>query len=297
MDRAYVLIDGNSIGYQAWLALQGKHTCETPEQLAGLWQKLFWSRLISAFDYLPKVSCYEPIICWDGPASVRKRSSRTYKANRKRKEVEELLTYGEAVRIFQHMAKALGLVQFVQQVPGLEADDLIAAFASLQESPVVIVSADKDFFQLLSERVTQVRPLRQGISFWDAARVVSEYGLQPQHFSLFLAIVGDSTDGVPGVPGIGPKRFSKLLAELGPEKLKKHFEQEPSFQESLKQVRLPADWVWEQIGRDPKEWVKTVLRSLRSDWVDQLAQLFRGYQIRQVSLAPFEEVSCRDRTD
>ncbi len=108
----------------------------------------------------------------------------------------------------------------VVEVAGVEADDVIGTLARKAENDganVVIVSPDKDFQQLLSERISIFRPAYRGESF-DPITVESfreKYALEPEQFIDVLALMGDSADNVPGVRGIGEKTALKLLQEYG----------------------------------------------------------------------------------
>jgi DNA polymerase I len=109
----------------------------------------------------------------------------------------------------------------VLEVEGVEADDVIGTLARRAENEevdVIIFSADKDFRQLLSDRVSMLRPAYKGESF-DLETVETfreKYGgLEPEQFVDVLALMGDSSDNVPGVPGIGEKTAIKLLQDYG----------------------------------------------------------------------------------
>ncbi len=102
------------------------------------------------------------------------------------------------------------------ELEGYEADDLIATYARQAEAAgaeVVIVSSDKDLMQLVSDRV----------SLWDTMKdvrydrdgVIGKWGVPPEQMIELQALVGDSVDNVPGVPGIGPKTAVQLLEEFG----------------------------------------------------------------------------------
>jgi DNA polymerase-1 len=99
---------------------------------------------------------------------------------------------------------------------GLEADDLIAAAArrlTEQGCKVVLVSGDKDLLQLVGEDITCWEPMSDKLL--DAAAVEEKYGLPPSRLLDYFALIGDSSDNIKGVPGVGPKTAQKLLAEHG----------------------------------------------------------------------------------
>jgi DNA polymerase-1 len=95
---------------------------------------------------------------------------------------------------------------------GYEADDLLASAAkklAAQGHPVILVSGDKDLLQLVSETITVWDPMRD--VFMDPAAVQKKYNLPPGQLLDFFALMGDSSDNVPGVAGIGPKTAEKLI--------------------------------------------------------------------------------------
>lgn len=116
-------------------------------------------------------------------------------------------------------ARLLGLP--VLQEAGQEADDLIAAIVnkfqkSSRVSEIIIVSGDKDVLQLVQDSPVVVRVLNeQKDILYDEEKVKEKYGVTPRQFVDYLALIGDSTDNVPGVKGIGPKSAVKLLSEYG----------------------------------------------------------------------------------
>jgi DNA polymerase-1 len=100
---------------------------------------------------------------------------------------------------------------------GYEADDFLAAAAAAWPGPVTVTTSDRDAFQLVSERVTVLQPVR-GVS--ELARigpseVHERYGVDPAQVPDFIALRGDSSDRIPGAKGVGPKSASSLLAQYG----------------------------------------------------------------------------------
>ena len=99
--------------------------------------------------------------------------------------------------------------------PGLEADDLIAASAlrlAEQGHPVIIVSGDKDLLQLVSDRITLWDPMLERVM--DVAAVQAKYKVAPERLTDLFALIGDSSDNIPGVAGIGPKTAEQLINEF-----------------------------------------------------------------------------------
>ncbi|MEW5874030.1 MAG: DNA polymerase I [Candidatus Zixiibacteriota bacterium] len=106
------------------------------------------------------------------------------------------------------------------EMPGYEADDLIGTLAVRAVDhglDVVIVTGDKDLMQLVNERVTIYNPRKGGaeIERLDPAGVVEKFGVPPNRVRDVLALMGDTSDNVPGVPGIGPKTAVELVREYG----------------------------------------------------------------------------------
>ena len=133
-----------------------------------------------------------------------------YKATRP--EMPEALA-GQIPSI-KELVKALGLVSFEEQ--GVEADDLIASAVNRLVGSghrIIIVSGDKDLLQLVGDRVTMWDPMSDRIM--DRAAVRSKYHVEPEALLHCFALIGDSSDNVPGVPGIGPKTAGKLVQSYG----------------------------------------------------------------------------------
>lgn len=157
------------------------------------------------------------VVCWDsGPSAFRMALDPNYKAHRKQFSVEA----EESKHSSFSLAKEFLALANIHQVerPGFEADDLIAAYiASRAGERSVILSSDKDFLQLIDHQVDQVRLSSGGAETdrWTEDRVREEYGCEPRHLALAMALAGDVSDGVPGVPGFGMKTAIKVLAKSG----------------------------------------------------------------------------------
>ncbi len=154
-------------------------------------------------------------VAFDSPGpTFRHERYRAYKATRPPMPaplVEQLPLIDRAVAAF-------GLAAVAR--PGMEADDLIGSLARAARVAgweVVIVSADKDFAQLIGEGVRQFVPSRgrEPAQWIDADAVRAKWGVAPEQFVDFLALMGDSSDNVPGVRGIGEKTAARLLQEHG----------------------------------------------------------------------------------
>ncbi|MDA3860060.1 MAG: DNA polymerase I [Melioribacteraceae bacterium] len=105
-------------------------------------------------------------------------------------------------------------------LPGYEADDLIGTAvkkAELEGFDSYAVTPDKDYVQLVTDKVTMVKPGRSGddIVIMDKAKVIEDYGFEPKYMIDYLAMVGDASDDIPGVAGVGPKSATPLIQQFG----------------------------------------------------------------------------------
>ena len=113
------------------------------------------------------------------------------------------------------LVEAFGFI--AAKAPGYEADDFLAAAAAGWSGPVTVVTSDRDAFQLVSERVTVLQPVR-GVSELarvGPAEVRERYGVDPEQVPDFIALRGDSSDKIPGAKGVGPRTAADLLARYG----------------------------------------------------------------------------------
>ena len=114
----------------------------------------------------------------------------------------------------REVCKVLGLA--IVEIRGVEADDIVGTLAARAEREgyrVFVVSSDKDFLQLVSERVTVINPGKE--LRYDPGLVTEKFGVAPENVTDVLGLVGDSVDNVPGVPGIGMKGAVSLIREWG----------------------------------------------------------------------------------
>jgi DNA polymerase-1 len=139
-----------------------------------------------------------------------------YKANRP-PPPEDLVPQFELIH---RVVEAFGIRTLI--LPGYEADDLLGTFARMareEKRDVVIVTGDKDLMQLVEDRIWLLDELRASKSgteeFVDTAGVTAKFGVGPSYVADVLALAGDASDGVPGVPGIGEKTAVDLVKQYG----------------------------------------------------------------------------------
>ncbi|MDY0091497.1 MAG: DNA polymerase I, partial [Candidatus Vecturithrix sp.] len=134
----------------------------------------------------------------------------------------------------------------IYEMEGYEADDVLATLAKKAEQQgmkTVIVSSDKDLLQLVSENIVTLSERMGHKVVYTPEKVKEKYGITPAQMQDFLGLVGDSSDNIPGIQGIGPKTASKLLEEFGSvENVLEHLDavKSPKLQESLKQGKETA---------------------------------------------------------
>lgn len=158
-------------------------------------------------DRLPEV-----VVIFDGQHGTdsRKEAFADYKGGRPEDAVAlEPLTYlADTIRGLDHHGIAWA------EIDDQEADDLIASLAATQRTsrPVVILSRDRDFYQLIGDGVTVLNNrMRQGHRFITEATVTDSYGVTPTQWVDYRALTGDPADGIPGIKGIGAKTAVELL--------------------------------------------------------------------------------------
>lgn len=132
-----------------------------------------------------------------------------YKSNRK-ETPEQLINQ---IPLIQDACNSFGFN--VVKINGYEADDIIATYASKLPSnqKVVVISSDKDLMQLMSNNVSIYDPIKRSIITQED--VVKKFGVTSDKILDFLSLVGDQSDNIPGIQGIGPKTAANLLNEFG----------------------------------------------------------------------------------
>lgn len=118
------------------------------------------------------------------------------------------------IPFIKDIVRALAIPIFERE--GVEADDIIGTLArrcELQGMDVVIVSGDKDMMQLISDRVTMLDTMKDKL--YDRQAVRERFGVPPEQVVEILGLVGDASDNIPGVPGIGPKGAQRLVEQFG----------------------------------------------------------------------------------
>lgn len=205
-----MLVDGNSLAYRAFFALPD--TISTQE---GFPTNALYGLAAMMMKVLAEERPAYLVVAWDAPGpTFRHEQYSDYKAGRS--ATPDLLK--EQSPQFRPLMEAFGAIN--TELSGYEADDVIGTLAKRAEAAgqdVTILTSDRDSFQLVSDHVSV---LATGRGVTDTTRytpdkVVERYGIGPQLMTDFRGMVGDNSDNLPGVPGIGEKTAAQLLQKYG----------------------------------------------------------------------------------
>ena len=210
--KRFLIIDGHSIAHRGFHAL-GNTILTAPDGTPTAMIVGFMNMFFRVQDELmPDVN----IIVFDsGGKTFRHELLDSYKSNRKPLDDDLRIQ----LPILQELLRLMGNNVILRQ--GVEADDVAASIARLAQGEgheVILLSSDKDLFQLIGSGIKLMRPVKNGVSgaeIYDVNAFVSEYNFKPSSMADYLAITGDKSDNVQGIAGIGKVGASKLLAEYG----------------------------------------------------------------------------------
>jgi DNA polymerase-1 len=206
-----LLLDGHSLAYRAWYALPPENFATTTGQTTNAVYG-FTAMLINVLrDEKPT----HVGVAFDRPQpTFRHEQYSEYKAGRK----ETTDDFRSQISLIFEVLDALGIRHL--SASGFEADDLIATLATqatADNMDVLVVSGDRDTFQLINDHVTVLYNSR-GVSDmkrYDPAALLEKYGLTPAQYPDFAALRGDSSDNLPGIPGVGEKTATKWIQDFG----------------------------------------------------------------------------------
>jgi DNA polymerase-1 len=207
--RELFLIDGNSLVYRAFFALPESIATSKGQPTNAIFG--FASMLVKI---ISEYGVKPTLVVWDAGMSGRKEVYEEYKGQRDTKP--DLLA--EQWPHMHPLVDAFGYENV--RVEGFEADDVIATIAQRareKDYEVMVVTGDRDLFQLIEPGV-RVMATSRGITdtkVYDREAVVDRYGIEPDLIPDFVGLKGDTSDNIPGVPGIGDKTASQLLQEHG----------------------------------------------------------------------------------
>jgi len=208
----WLLVDGFNVAYRCFFAVpELSRTDGFPTNAVHGWVKSLW-RLMDQENPAATLVFFDL-----GGAQDRLTLLPEYKAHRE--EMPEALV--KQLPYIKAVTRAMGLVGV--EKAGVESDDLVASQAvhlAAQGHEVLIVSSDKDFAQIVGDRIKLLLPPpsanpRLGWRRLDAAGVAEKFGVPPPQIPDYLALVGDASDNIPGIEGVGPKTAAKWLNEFG----------------------------------------------------------------------------------
>ena len=212
-ERRLFLIDGPSLVYRAFFALPESIATSTgvpTNAIFGFASMLV--KIVTDYGVCPTV------VAWDAGTSGRNELYADYKAQRRSRP--DLLK--EQWPAMEPLVEAFGYTNV--RLDGFEADDVIASLSerALRADPpvpVMIVTGDRDVFQLIdADGLVKVMATARGITetkIYDRQAVVDRYGIGPELIPDFYGLKGDTSDNIPGIPGIGDKTASELLQSFG----------------------------------------------------------------------------------
>jgi len=166
------------------------------------------------------------ILVFDGQGNItnRRNTYAEYKANRQIKRITNYKVFSTLEEESDSIAtQMLRLLDYLKSLPvnisiidKIEADDTIAYLSQKLKDDVIIYSADQDFLQLVNDRITVYSPIKK--KFYKPNDVYEQYGMHPYNFITMKCLMGDKSDNLPGVKGLGPKKLMKYFPEITGEK-------------------------------------------------------------------------------
>jgi DNA polymerase-1 len=207
----YLLVDGNSLTYRAFFALPSDMATASGQVTNAVFG--FTSMLINVIkDQHPDGM----IVAFDRPEpTFRHEAEPAYKAQRE--AAPDILR--QQMGLVREVLDAIGIQQI--EAIGWEADDLLATLSTklvAQGDDVVIVTGDRDSYQLVSDPHVKVLYNKRGVSdyaLYDEAGIAERTGVTPALYPQYAALRGDNSDNLPGVPGVGEKTAAKLINQYG----------------------------------------------------------------------------------
>jgi len=200
------LLDATALLYRAHFALIRNPLINSK----GMNTSAIYGVVSSFLSFVHKFNPQHVVVSFDRKApTFRHEKSELYKANRPPMPDELISQVQPVIRFFDD----IGLPEI--SMDGLEADDILAtlAYKFKDQYEIVLVTGDKDYSQLVQDGVYLYDPMKDIMI--DREAVLAKYGIAPEQFVDYLAIVGDSSDNIPGVKGLGPKGAETLLQAYG----------------------------------------------------------------------------------
>ena len=213
MDKL-VLVDGNSIMNRAFYGIMGSRMLTTKD---GTYTNAVYGFLAILFKLLEDINPQYLVVAFDLKApTARHKLYEGYKANRKGMPDE----LAEQMPIIKEVLRAMNID--IVEMEGYEADDVLGTLSRYGEKQgleVTILSGDRDTFQLATDNITIRIPHTKGgkteTDEYNREKIIEKYGLEPKQLIDVKGLQGDSSDNIPGVPGVGEKTALSLIQKYG----------------------------------------------------------------------------------
>ncbi|MGR8011171.1 DNA polymerase I [Streptomyces hypolithicus] len=206
-----LLMDGHSLAYRAFFALPAENFTTASGQTTNA---IYGFASMLANTLRDEAPTHFAVAFDVSRKTWRSEEFADYKANRSKTPDE----FKGQVELIGELLDAMGADRFA--IDGFEADDVIATLATQAEAAgfeVLIVTGDRDSFQLITEHVTVLYPTKgvSELTRFTPEKVEEKYGLTPQQYPDFAALRGDPSDNLPGIPGVGEKTAAKWINQFG----------------------------------------------------------------------------------
>lgn len=184
------------------------------------------------------------------------------------------------VPLLQDALHAMGITTLTKE--DFEADDILATLAARGTTEgfrVLVVSGDRDTIQLINDNVTLLYPSKQGVSEltrYDAAKVFDRYGISPHQYPEVAALVGETSDNLPGIPKVGEKTAVKWINEYG----------------SLDEILRRADEISGKVGESLREHKENAIRNRRLNRL--VTDIDLTVELSDLELTDFNQDAVRD---
>ena len=210
----FVLVDGNSIMNRAFYGIMGSKMLTTKD---GKYTNAVYGFLAILFKLLDDIQPQYMAVAFDLKApTARHKMYEGYKANRHGMPDE----LAEQMPIIKEVLRAMNID--IIEMEGYEADDILGTLSCYGEAKnldVTILSGDRDTFQLATDKVTIRIPHTKGgkteTDEYNREKIIEKYGLEPKQLIEVKGLQGDTSDNIPGVPGVGEKTALKLVQKYG----------------------------------------------------------------------------------
>lgn len=278
--KKFLVVDGHSLAYRGFHAMSAK--LAAPDGTPTAMIVGFMNMLYRVQDEL-RPDCTVAVFDAKGK-TFRHEIYGGYKAGRKPLDDDMMIQ----VPVLQELLRLCGIRVIIRE--GIEADDSAASIVKLARREgyeVSVISSDKDLFQILSDGVRIIRPVKHGVTgakTYDESAFIREYGFLPASMPDYLAIVGDASDNIKGVHGVGEITAKKVLSRL------------PNIEAiyaSLDTLSNAARKNFEEAGRDSVIWTRDNLTKLRDNLFDDDSQFLNDCMKTEINFEAAENLALR----